>query len=743
MNFKKIGLLIGIVSITAGAYFLYQQYKVKHAKREIIQDIVDIARDLVLESIEQAQENNVEQSVETAAQEHQEPKSMIEITSPDMLHDVMNKKEPAVIFFHMTNCGWCKKMDPVYDEVAKNSKFASIQFYKANGKDCNAQVIVKELCDQQIQGFPTLIFMNEGGYLDKQVGFADQEKFEQKISTLFFGKDEKSLPAEIQEEADADNVTLQGCGDIDAGCTGGAGGSNGNQGSCCGGQDLNCFVCCGVPAANGGGGQCANYKTNTGCVGCSGCVGYGGICYGDYNGINNGQGNCCDTYRCMSSNTFPGTDVYAVALSGEQGSCQFCGTQETINNITYCTNGKNGPQTCVLACYNQEPCTGGGTSNEQGNCCGGYVCLTTNTESLSQGSYVELAGNGVKGACFVTTGMEKETEEAYNQSYWVSTQGPSDYNNVCSQVNTLCVGAYEGAIGTCCPGMNCLVTVNDVTTIATYGEVGKCVESQQSEAKVASSCTVGSTGAACLSGYTCYTVNSSGVAIPVTSGSGYCIIDGGTTGCIGTSNDVQGTCASGYACVSKTSEGELVASPVGDPGYCIIDNGEYGTQYQCSDDNHACVGGTGKNDINYNQGTCCPNYVCTTSSSGSASAYAGIGDIGVCSALVSSGSACLGNAYNSQGNCEPSLSCTIQIDSSTTINAGAGATGTCSSGSGTCASIPGQGCTAQANSKQGNCCPGENLICATSSTWNTSTPVAITYSSTGGNANNGFCAENA
>ena len=173
MNTKKIVIITSLVCVAAAAYFAHQQYVHQHQGLQVAAQAIAVQLPTQAEQIHEL----------VVA----EPKPMIEVTTQEDLQNILsNKKEPAILFFHMNGCGWCKKMDPVYQEVAKNSDFASIQFYSVNGKDCNAQVIVKEITDQQMNGYPTLIFMNEHGYLDKQVGFAQQQDFEQKIKKLFF-----------------------------------------------------------------------------------------------------------------------------------------------------------------------------------------------------------------------------------------------------------------------------------------------------------------------------------------------------------------------------------------------------------------------------------------------------------------------------------------------------------------------------------------------------------------------------
>ena len=112
--------------------------------------------------------------------------SVIEVESQEELRELLeNPQEQSVISLYMNGCGWCTKMAPVLDEVAANPEFASMKFYRVDGSALQAAPMVKELCDQQINGYPSLLFMNEKGYVDKQVGFAKQEDLEEKINRVF------------------------------------------------------------------------------------------------------------------------------------------------------------------------------------------------------------------------------------------------------------------------------------------------------------------------------------------------------------------------------------------------------------------------------------------------------------------------------------------------------------------------------------------------------------------------------
>ncbi len=113
--------------------------------------------------------------------------SVVMIENQETLQNILkSSQEPSVIFFYMNGCGWCDKMRPVFNAATDNSEFANIKFYSVNGPQLNVPVILKETMDQDVTGYPLFIFMHHGQYIDKQVGGANPENFENKIKSVFF-----------------------------------------------------------------------------------------------------------------------------------------------------------------------------------------------------------------------------------------------------------------------------------------------------------------------------------------------------------------------------------------------------------------------------------------------------------------------------------------------------------------------------------------------------------------------------
>lgn len=189
MNLEKIILFFAMLIAGGVGYIGYQQQLHYDQFQELIS---------ILESIDEMKPSQPNQPIMQQPQQqsscHQQPvqqainlpASIIQISQENDLRRLLQEnKKPSVVFFYMNGCGWCKKMEPVFAQVSQNPKFKNLEFIMVNGRDAQAPMVVKQMLEQQIQGYPFIIFMNEGKFIDKQVGFAQQEQFEQKLSQIF------------------------------------------------------------------------------------------------------------------------------------------------------------------------------------------------------------------------------------------------------------------------------------------------------------------------------------------------------------------------------------------------------------------------------------------------------------------------------------------------------------------------------------------------------------------------------
>jgi|GEM_PF-1233108 len=146
--------------------------------------------------------------------------SIIEIETQDALHTILTKSQgPVVIAFHKSQCPWCKEMDPMIDNLSKHPKLQNISFYRANGRglktvdnkpSIETATIVKTATNQELIGYPFILFMNQGKYTNKQVGgivrTRDQINKDMSETEVLFQKIEQSFPNSMNN-----NASIQKC----------------------------------------------------------------------------------------------------------------------------------------------------------------------------------------------------------------------------------------------------------------------------------------------------------------------------------------------------------------------------------------------------------------------------------------------------------------------------------------------------------------------------------------------------
>jgi thiol-disulfide isomerase/thioredoxin len=84
--------------------------------------------------------------------------------------------EPVVVFVSSESCGFCKKLMPVWEEVAADNRFNHVKMLKIDSK--NAANLIKS---SGITGFPTML-SNKGE--KKYVGYRPKEKFEEMMVAI-------------------------------------------------------------------------------------------------------------------------------------------------------------------------------------------------------------------------------------------------------------------------------------------------------------------------------------------------------------------------------------------------------------------------------------------------------------------------------------------------------------------------------------------------------------------------------
>ncbi len=110
-------------------------------------------------------------AVSTISAHKHDNQSIITIDSQDNLKNLFEHNDgPSAISFHMPGCGYCMHIQPLFEDLANNDEFGHITFYSVNGSALQAPKHAQEILNEQIPGYPTIFFMNQGEIIDKQIG---------------------------------------------------------------------------------------------------------------------------------------------------------------------------------------------------------------------------------------------------------------------------------------------------------------------------------------------------------------------------------------------------------------------------------------------------------------------------------------------------------------------------------------------------------------------------------------------
>jgi len=102
-------------------------------------------------------------------------KSTLDIENAGSFNSTLQSSAKTVAYFYMPSCGHCKKMSPIFDEVANNKSYSDVKFVKVN--------VTKnpDLADKyDLTGFPTVLRFNglNTSEKDKSVGASDKSSLE-------------------------------------------------------------------------------------------------------------------------------------------------------------------------------------------------------------------------------------------------------------------------------------------------------------------------------------------------------------------------------------------------------------------------------------------------------------------------------------------------------------------------------------------------------------------------------------
>lgn len=94
--------------------------------------------------------------------------------------DDIQVTKPTVVDFYADWCGPCKQLSPIMEMMEKKYQ-GQIEFRRYNIDEPQG----KELADEfDVQGIPTLLFIDKKGYYKSSVGLIDKGRFESLITEM-------------------------------------------------------------------------------------------------------------------------------------------------------------------------------------------------------------------------------------------------------------------------------------------------------------------------------------------------------------------------------------------------------------------------------------------------------------------------------------------------------------------------------------------------------------------------------
>ena len=107
--------------------------------------------------------------------------SVVEVNADDWEKEVLQSETLVLVDFWHERCPWCKRLEPVYEEVAEEYKgrvkFAKLDVLSSHENQHTA-------VELGVMGTPTLIFFCEGRPVGSTVGFQPRERLRQLVDDM-------------------------------------------------------------------------------------------------------------------------------------------------------------------------------------------------------------------------------------------------------------------------------------------------------------------------------------------------------------------------------------------------------------------------------------------------------------------------------------------------------------------------------------------------------------------------------
>jgi len=107
--------------------------------------------------------------------------SVVEVSAETWSEEVLKSDIPVVVDFWHHRCGWCRALNPIYDELS-NEYTGQLKFAKLNVLESheNQHIAIQ----YGVMGTPTLKFFCEGRIVGEIVGYRPKDQLKQEIDKI-------------------------------------------------------------------------------------------------------------------------------------------------------------------------------------------------------------------------------------------------------------------------------------------------------------------------------------------------------------------------------------------------------------------------------------------------------------------------------------------------------------------------------------------------------------------------------
>lgn len=124
--------------------------------------------------------------------------SVLDVTADDWEKEILQSETLVLVDFWHERCPWCRRLDPIYAEVAEEYK-DKVKFAKLNVLESHEHQHIA--AEYGVMGTPTLIFFCDGRPIESAVGFQPRERLRELVEDMI-GKHRECIGQSTELETD-------------------------------------------------------------------------------------------------------------------------------------------------------------------------------------------------------------------------------------------------------------------------------------------------------------------------------------------------------------------------------------------------------------------------------------------------------------------------------------------------------------------------------------------------------------